>query len=277
MVTTPFTARNRPTFLHLPLSNIRIRSVCPKLELIQLLQPHVGFQEHRHQHQVTEMLVPIHGRYRVRDGAGQELVVDIGQAVLHPPGTIHVPLVRREADLTAYLLQWHDAPGLTAAGSRVLEDPSGRLLHGCAWLWELRRGRRQAATDHLLAVLIDEVRARLDNEVSADIDPIDRIRAFIEENLAFHWGLSELAHAAGMSIPSLERHFRRRFDTSPMRYLRQRRLELALTLLRETRNPIADIARRVGVRNPAWFSRWIKQRTGSSPRSIRRDGCKAPA
>jgi len=34
------------------------------LELIQLLQPHVGFQERRHQHEVAELPVPVNGLYR---------------------------------------------------------------------------------------------------------------------------------------------------------------------------------------------------------------------
>lgn len=247
-------------------------SMPPVLELIQLLQPHVGFQERRHQHEVCELLVPVNGHYRVHDDSGRELLATLGQAVLHPPGATHVPLVRREADFTAYLLQWRHGPSLPAQSSRVLEDPAGRLLHGSAWLWDLRRAERDVVVDSLLRVLVDEVRALLEAKAQTDIDSIDRIRAYIDDNVGFHWGLAELAHAAGMSIPSLQRHFRRRFGISPMRYLRQRRLELAIKLLHETRSPIAAVARRVGVRNPAWFSRWIKESTGATPRAIRHHG-----
>jgi len=247
----------------------------PALELIQLLQPHIGFREHRHQHEVAELLVTVNGHYRVYDDSGRELLASVGRAVLHPPGAAHVPLVRREADFTAYLLQWRHGPSLPAQSSRVFEDPAGRLLHGCAWLWELRRAERHLALDSLLTVLVDEVLALLETGAQADLDSIDRIRAYIDDNTGFHWGLSELAHAAGTSIPTLQRHFRRRFGISPMRYLRQRRLELAIKLLRETRSPIAEVARRVGVRNPAWFSRWIKETTGATPRAIRHRGVSA--
>jgi len=116
----------------------------PALELIQLLQPHIGFREHRHQHEVAELLVTVNGHYRVRDDCGRELLASVGRAVLHPPGAAHVPLVRREADFTAYLLQWRHVPSLPAQSSRVFEDPAGRLLHGCAWLWELRRAAAMA-------------------------------------------------------------------------------------------------------------------------------------
>lgn len=243
-----------------------------QVELIQFLQPHVGFEERVHRHDVAELLVPVHGLYRALDSAGVEQRARVGQAVIHPPGAAHVPMVRREADLTAYLLQWAGGRSLPVSGSRVLDDAAGHLLHACAWLWQLRRAERGEALEHLLPVLVDEVTGLLAAGARVDLHPIDRVRAFIDDNIGYHWGLAELAHAAGMSVPNMQRHFRCRFGVSPIRYLQQCRLQRATTLLRETRLPIAEVARRTGLRNPSWFSRWFKNATGRTPRDIRRVG-----
>jgi AraC family transcriptional regulator len=71
-----------------------------------------------------------------------------------------------------------------------------------------------------------------------------------------------------------ETHFRRLFHevfgTSPVQFIRQRRIERACSLLRSTANPIKQIAADCGFAEEAFFSRVFHQALGKSPAAYRR-------
>jgi len=81
--------------------------------------------------------------------------------------------------------------------------------------------------------------------------------------------LGDLAALAGYSVPRFGALFRRHFDASPMAYLTAVRMQRAAYLLRDRELPVAEVARRVGYDDPAWFSRHFKQHHGRSPRAWR--------
>ena len=83
--------------------------------------------------------------------------------------------------------------------------------------------------------------------------------------------MSELAELAGVSPSHLAHACTRFLGESPLRLLRRLRMDVAAKLLAS--NPdlsIADVADRLGYRDPSLFARHFRAVTGTSPRGYRR-------
>ncbi|MHB9025217.1 MAG: AraC family transcriptional regulator [Armatimonadota bacterium] len=74
----------------------------------------------------------------------------------------------------------------------------------------------------------------------------------------------------GYSYAHLTRVFHRAYGMSPLGYLNALRIERAKYLLQESTLAINEIADRVGIGDPAYFSRLFKKYTGSSPTAFLR-------
>jgi AraC family transcriptional regulator len=77
--------------------------------------------------------------------------------------------------------------------------------------------------------------------------------------------LAELAREAGVSPDHLTRRFRAAFGLRPGDFVRQRRVEQALRLMRETPDSLADIALACGFADQSHFGRVFKRLRGVSP------------
>jgi AraC-like DNA-binding protein len=99
--------------------------------------------------------------------------------------------------------------------------------------------------------------------------PASRALQFIEANLFAPVGLREVAKAAACSIPTLLRSFRQEFRTSPHSYLKSRRLDEAMALLKSGKHTVSETAALVGYEDFSSFSKAFKARFGKSPRQLR--------
>ncbi|MEU7556168.1 AraC family transcriptional regulator [Streptomyces sp. NPDC044571] len=79
------------------------------------------------------------------------------------------------------------------------------------------------------------------------------------------WTTDRLAAAAGVSRPTLARRFTALVGRPPMAYLTWWRLTYAATLLRDTPDPLAAVARRVGYGTPYAFSHAFSREFGTTP------------
>ena len=113
---------------------------------------------------------------------------------------------------------------------------------------------------------------------SAD-DPIERLKQRLPARLREDLTAETLAEIAGVSLRTLQRIFRERFDTSPMTWLMEARLLEAARLIRAGDDPVTKIAYRVGFKDPSHFTRRFKARFGVSPNEYRRgaEGVPDPA
>jgi AraC family transcriptional regulator len=102
-----------------------------------------------------------------------------------------------------------------------------------------------------------------------------RVLDFVEDSLDRDIGLSELASLAGLSVTHFSHAFKTTYGVSPYRYIMQRRMRRAGTLLRTTNDTVATIASRVGFVSQSRFSQAFASFIGSAPsayRSVGNDG-----
>ncbi|KXU83957.1 AraC family transcriptional regulator [Paraburkholderia monticola] len=83
------------------------------------------------------------------------------------------------------------------------------------------------------------------------------------------WPVRRLAEVSGVSEAHFARSFKRAFGLPPHRYLLTRRIEQAVTLLRDTDLGITDIAFATGWESLGTFGRIFRDITGMSPSEMR--------
>jgi len=98
---------------------------------------------------------------------------------------------------------------------------------------------------------------------------VKRAVAFLQENYRRTLSRWEIAEAVGVSGDYLTRVFSRELGLTPWDYLNRYRTLQAKSLLRNTDENIACIARQVGFHDPAYFSRVFRKAVGQSPEAFR--------
>lgn len=142
---------------------------------------------------------------------------------------------------------------------------------------ELRPGGETVITRLADILVIQMIRAWIDSApadqqgwLAALRDPqIGRALTAIQRTPQRAWSVAELAHNVGMSRSAFSARFTQLVGESVMRYLTRWRLQLARTYLRETADPLARIAERIGYESEAAFSRAFKRMFGMPPGRVR--------
>jgi transcriptional regulator GlxA family with amidase domain len=83
------------------------------------------------------------------------------------------------------------------------------------------------------------------------------------------WPVRRLAQVSGVSEAHFSRCFKAAFGAPPHRYLLTRRIERATALLRDSEQPITDIAFDTGWSSLGSFGRTFRDVTGESPGEFR--------
>lgn len=83
------------------------------------------------------------------------------------------------------------------------------------------------------------------------------------------WPVRRLARVSGVSEAHFARSFKEAFGVPPHRYLLTRRIEKAMTMLRDTEVSITEIAFQTGWGSLGTFGRTFRDVTGESPGAVR--------
>jgi AraC-like DNA-binding protein len=98
---------------------------------------------------------------------------------------------------------------------------------------------------------------------------VEKALAVLNADIEKRWTVELLARKVGLSRPTLARKFQRVLGLSPMRYLTERRMQLAALLL-GTDSGLAEVATRVGYRSEFAFNRAFKRHHSVPPGVYRR-------
>ena len=94
---------------------------------------------------------------------------------------------------------------------------------------------------------------------------VTRVISFLRAHFSDDLNTRSLCQVAGMSSSVLHVHFRSATGVSPMQFLKSVRLHRAKTLLLNEKPNASEVARRVGYKSPAQFSRDFKKLFGTTP------------
>lgn len=96
-----------------------------------------------------------------------------------------------------------------------------------------------------------------------------RARDEMDRRFAEPLDVPALAAVAHLSPSRFAATFKQTFGETPHRYLQRRRVERAMTLLRQSQRPVTDIAWDVGFASLGTFSRTFSSVVGCSPTAFR--------
>jgi AraC-like DNA-binding protein len=104
-----------------------------------------------------------------------------------------------------------------------------------------------------------------------------RAKELMSASLGSDVSLKRLAEECGLSVTHFARAFRQSAHTSPHRWLQERRVEKAMTLLAGEQASLAEIAIICGFADQSHFTRVFTKQVGVSPGQWRRDNSRDPA
>jgi AraC family transcriptional regulator, transcriptional activator of pobA len=136
-------------------------------------------------------------------------------------------------------------------------------------LTERHDGYQQAALAHLTLLLIDVARLAgnaVDDLRRSDEPLLADVFAVIERQHGERLSLRDVAREVGLTPGHLTTVVRRRTGRTVQEWIIERRMAQARKLLTENTIPIQEVARRVGIPDPGYFSRLFRRTHGMSPR-----------
>lgn len=92
------------------------------------------------------------------------------------------------------------------------------------------------------------------------------IKTFMEKNFDKPLKIEDYAYLTGRSLSTFRRDFKTFFDITPQQWVKEKRLEKALTLLEEKEQSVTELAYEVGYENISYFIKAFKKKFGQSPK-----------
>ena len=134
--------------------------------------------------------------------------------------------------------------------------------------------------DILVLKLKEIILLLLQTDESSDLNIIIRslfsdktfsFREVIDFNLYEPLDLQRLAAMTNNSMASFKRKFNKMYDSTPAKYITQKKLEKAQIILAFSLSSIKEVCYECGFTNPSSFSRMFKNQYGSSPTEFRKN------
>ena len=246
----------------------------------------------------TEVIVMVHGRLRVRrrgDGRIQYHDATPGSVWLCPAG-IHEDMIHLYGEVEESLHLYLPPSPLSVTALRELDvDPDKVSLrydggfHDVT-IEQIAQMVRQEMlnpapagrmlVDSLAAALGVHILRRYSNLVSESISlpavrgaldarRLRRVMDYIDSHLGENLSIEVLANEACLSPFHFARAFKAATGTAPHRYVTDRRIEYAKSLIGEGRLPLAEIAELCGFSSQTHLTRWFKRLAGTTPAAYR--------
>ena len=117
----------------------------------------------------------------------------------------------------------------------------------------------------ILRAIDDDIDSVLANfEEPGKIDLV----SYMEKNFMFNMPIEKFGYLTGRSITTFKRDFKKAFNTTPQRWLTQKRLELAHYQFVEKQKKPIDVCYEVGFENLSHFSYAFKKQFGYAPTEL---------
>lgn len=122
-----------------------------------------------------------------------------------------------------------------------------------------------------MSVAVQELIVAAGRSVASTTNESDdaQLLAKIHDLATTHLGIGEFADELGVPVSELRRTVKTLTGLTPRRYVLTVRMEMAQSLLVDTREPILAVARRCGYEDASYFTRVFTNYTGTSPTAFR--------
>jgi AraC family transcriptional activator of pobA len=248
---------------------------------------------HPHRHRDLHQLLVLQSGGVVAQVDDQTITAAAPCAVIVPPNVVHAfsfeidtvglvasfaaGLARDVIGRSAALRQFLGEPGFIVLSKRTLRATDISTLATMVLL-EFGRsaGGREVALRGLLAALVANLyRVGLrtaghhSDSGARDRGLVAKFREAIEGRFMAHASVGDYCRDLGVSESQLRRACLRVADQAPVALIHFRMIVEAERQLRYTSMPVAQVAYLLGFEDPAYFTRFFRQRSGLSPKAFR--------
>lgn len=98
--------------------------------------------------------------------------------------------------------------------------------------------------------------------------PANKLREIMNVHYKENLSLEQLAFLADCSLSTFKRRFKKEFNTTPAKWIKQKRLEEAKFLLRSSQKNVSEICLEVGFENLSHFIQSFKEHNGTTPKQF---------
>jgi AraC-like DNA-binding protein len=95
------------------------------------------------------------------------------------------------------------------------------------------------------------------------------LQRVMEENYSYHLGLEQFAQLCNRSLSAFKRDFQKIYQTTPGKWILEKRLDKALHMLSHMDKTVQETAFETGFENPSHFSRVFRERFGYPPTAVK--------
>jgi len=241
-----------------------------------------------HTNQETELVLIKKGRMHCSVDRTGFLGGD-GDLYFVQPGQLHCEEIRSEhLDIFTLRFDLFDAAGSVQRflsdlppGPQRLGDAEGwsghlfeRILH---LIWNEQPGAERAIEELILEIIrrirrrwqIGRQATRVEETPGKGAVLARRAASYVEQNLQRQLTVSEVAEHCCVSPCHLSHVFKAELGVSPVRYMQQMRVDRAKRLLADESLFVYEVAHKIGLDDPFYFSRMFKKVSGLSPEEFR--------
>jgi AraC-like DNA-binding protein len=244
---------------------------------------------------VPALLLPVHAGIAEIETGGVRHLVDRASWVLVPAGTravvrakspvTHTLLLSLSMELRTAVVRAYGGEIQLTRFDRYVTDVQvmprtnwvNELVHRYLFERAVCKKRENVATAFLEMELVKEVyflcHERITAQARASVvetrtDLLQRAIDLVEAHLFEADVVQRLTRECGASASSLLRTFKRELGHAPLGYVRARRLDESLLLLKSKRYAVGEVATMVGYKNFAAFSQAFRARFGMKPSQV---------
>ena len=92
------------------------------------------------------------------------------------------------------------------------------------------------------------------------------VKTFMEQNFDKPLKIEDYAYLTGRSLSTFRRDFKAYYDITPQQWLKDKRLEKALSILKEKEVSVTELAFEVGYENISYFIKEFRSKYGQTPK-----------
>jgi len=172
-----------------------------------------------------------------------------------------------------YKGQFSMEPSIFSRVSKLFESIGRELHHQKDFFWPCRSRSYLLELLILITKLFDSNQDSPDNNVTIIPESVSSLVTYLHNNYQEKITLEQLSTMFTTNRTSINDQFYKVTNLSIIDYLIKLRVNLAATMLRDTRLPISEIIIRVGFNDNSNFWRTFKKNTGLSPKEYRDQYC----
>jgi AraC-like DNA-binding protein/mannose-6-phosphate isomerase-like protein (cupin superfamily) len=262
----------------------QILSLNPELLYTGMVADDPNWFNVRHLHDSCELLYVAGGEGMVVIGENT-YQLKTGNMVILNPYVFHEEKTSKESPLLLMFLSMKNfsLPGMRM--NQLIDDDSCPVIdcgkyknHMDTYFHELLiessnqiQYYQQISKSLLVAIIVLTLRIlSIDDTNQEELSPsCQKVRDYLDKNYTEPITLESLSEMVYVSKCYLSHMFKEQTGTSPIKYLTQKRIESACSLLEESDMSVKEISKTVGYENPLYFSQVFKNVLNISPMEYR--------